>query len=321
MNTGLALPLIDLRPPPVDLRSEVLAGLQATPKTLPCKLFYDAAGLRLFERICRLPEYYPTRTEIGILRREGEAIARRVGPQALVIGFGTGGGTKARMLLRALRDPAGYVAIDIAGDAVAESAEAIAADFPGLTVQPVCADYTRRLALDFSRIPHRRRVAFFPGSTIGNMTPPEARRFLARVAKLVGRGGALLLGVDLVKPVEVLEAAYDDAEGVTAAFNRNALAHVNRAVGADFDPDAFRHRAHFSEEHSRVEMHLVSAIDQVVCVGGEAIAFRAGESIHTENSHKWRLSGLAGIAARAGFAVEATWTDPQRWFAVTLLVA
>jgi len=321
ISSALSAPRIDLRTGAAELRREVLDGLFAFPKTLPCKLFYDAAGSALFDRICTLPEYYPTRTEMGILRDRGREIARFVGPRALVIGYGTGSGRKTRLLLDALRDPAGYIAIDIAAHVVIRAAEKIALDFPDLPVLPVCADFVKRLDLDLSSWPSRieRRVGFFPGSTIGNLDPDAARSFLVHVAEFVGRRGGLVLGVDLVKDEAILEAAYNDSAGVTAAFNQNALLHVNRLFGADFDLGLFRHRAWFDRAKSRIEMHLVSTRNQIVHLGPYEVAFKAGETIHTENSYKWRLEDLAEFSKSAGFTVDAVWTDPKGWFAVVML--
>lgn len=305
--------------PPVDFRADVLAGLSRPRKRLPAKYFYDAAGSRLFDRICELPEYYPTRTELGILKRYAPEMAGWCGPGCLLIELGAGSLTKVRFLLDHLEKPAGYVPVDVSAEHLRAAAKALAADYPSLPVRPVVADFTA--AFPLPAIPARRRVVYFPGSTIGNFDPAEADTLLRRVAGLVGPGGGLVLGVDLRKPVEVLEPAYNDAAGVTAAFNRNLLARINRELGGDFDLDAFRHHAFYNAERSRVEMHLVSERRQRVRVGPAAFDFRPGETIHTENSHKYDVRELAERAATCGLRLDATWTDELSYFAVLGLTA
>jgi dimethylhistidine N-methyltransferase len=300
-------------------RCDVLAGLARPQKRLPSKYFYDAAGSRLFDRITELDEYYPTRTELGIMRAHAGAMADRCGPQCLLVELGAGSLVKVRRLLDRLDRPAGYVPVDVSGDHLRGAAAALADDYPDLTVLPVVADFTRPFGLP--GVPTARRVVYFPGSTIGNFDPPEADALLRRVARLVGPGGGLLLGCDLRKDVAVLERAYDDASGVTAAFNRNLLVRINRELGADFDPTAFRHSAFFNRDHSRIEMHLVSTAAQRVRVGAAAFDFRPGESIHTENSYKYDIDELAGRAASCGLRLDETWTDPQNDFAVLYLSA
>jgi dimethylhistidine N-methyltransferase len=299
--------------------ADVLAGLRRPHKQLPAKYFYDAVGSRLFDRITELPEYYPTRTELGILRDNAEAMAARCGPRCLLIELGAGSLTKVRLLLDRLDRPAGYVPVDVSGDHLRSAAAALADDYPDLDVRPVVADFTGPFALP--GVTAARRVVFFPGSTIGNFDPPEADALLRRVAGLVGPGGGLLLGVDLRKDVAVLERAYNDAAGVTAAFNRNLLVRINRELDADFDPAAFRHHAFFNREQSRIEMHLVSVRRQRVWVGPAAFDFRDGESIHTENSYKYDLSDLAARAGRCGLRLDEAWTDGQNYFAVSYLTA
>ena len=300
-------------------RADVLAGLARPQKRLPAKYFYDSAGSRLFDRICELPEYYPTRTELGILRRYTPAMADRCGPDCLLVELGAGSLTKVRLLLDRLQRPAGYVPVDVSGEHLRAAAAVLADDYPGLAVVPVVADFTRPFALP--DLPAARRVAFFPGSTLGNFDPDEADALLRRVARLVGPGGGLLLGLDLRKPVEVLEPAYDDAAGVTAAFNRNLLVRINRELGADFDPSAFRHHAFYNAERSRVEMHLVSERRQRVRVGPTAFDFQPGESIHTENSYKYDVWEFAARAAGCGLRLDAAWTDDRNYFAVLELTA
>ena len=318
MSAAVPLELCDLSPERERFLSDVLEGLTRSAKTLPCKYFYDARGSALFDRICTLPEYYPTRTELAILRRHAGAMAAAIGPRCLLVEYGSGSSTKTRLLLDRLADPAAYVPVDISREHLLQSAAALAAHYPRLRVIPVCADFTRPFALP--DVPDAARaVGYFPGSTIGNFAPADARKFLADVAEQCGPGGALLIGVDLTKPRSVLEPAYDDARGVTAEFNRNLLRRANRELGADFDLAAFDHRAFWNASLGRVEMHLVSRRDQVVRIAGQAIPFAKGESIHTENSHKYELAGFAALSAAAGFTVERVWTDDAELFSVQLL--
>ena len=312
--------LRDHFPEPDDLTAEVVAGLSDSPRTLPCKLLYDAAGSELFERICELPEYYPTRTETAIMRRHAGDMARRLGPRARLVELGSGASTKTPLLLEALDDPACYVPVEISRSAVTDACERLARRFPGLPLQPVVADYTRRFDLPDPPTTPGRTAAYFPGSTIGNFHPHEARDFLAAVAELVGPRGALLIGVDLRKPVETLLPAYDDAAGVTAAFNRNVLNHVNQQTGSDFDPEDFRHEARWNGRHGRVEMHLVATRDLEVRVDGHAFAFTEGRGIWTESSYKHTLAGFAALAEGL-FDVTEVWTDDHGWFSVQCLEA
>lgn len=313
--------LRDRAPELARMRDEVWAGLAAPRKTLPCKWLYDAHGSALFERICELPEYYPTRTELGILEAHAGEMARRLGDRCLLVEYGSGSSRKTRLLLDRLEAPAGYVPIDISRAALTASARALAAAYPSLEVLPVCADYGEPLALPRPRRSARRRAVFFPGSTIGNFTPPDAQRFLARMAQVAGAGGGILIGADLRKDPAILEAAYDDAAGVTAAFDRNLLVRINRELAADFPVERFRHEAVWNDGEGRVEMHLVSLDARTVTVAGRRFAFAAGESIHTENSYKYTLPGFAALAAGAGLAVRRVWTDPRGWFSVQWLEA
>jgi dimethylhistidine N-methyltransferase len=299
---------------------DVLCGLTASRKTLPPKLFYDEEGARLFERICTLDEYYLTRTELSILRRSAGDVAERVGPHAALIEYGSGAGLKIRLLLDALRDPAAYVPIDISHEQLARVSSELAGDYPDVAIRPLCADYT--LPLSLPHLPeHDRRLAFFPGSTIGNFHPAEAAAFLRRVRRAVGSGGGLLLGVDRRKDAPTLNAAYDDRDGVTAAFNLNVLRRINRELGADFDLSRFRHRAFFNESAGRVEMHLEATVAHEVEVGGTRIAFARGESIWTESSYKYDREQLSAVTAAAGFEIDRLWTDADDRFWVALLTA
>ncbi len=310
--------LIDRAPPCPDLIAEALKGLRASAKTLPCKLLYDAQGSRLFEAICATRDYYVFRTELGILDRHLGDLAEFIGADAEILEFGSGCGLKTRMLLAAVRRLASCVIVDISRETLHASAASLASEHPGCAVTAVCADYTLPLAVP--RNPAAlRRVVFFPGSTIGNFTPAEAQAFLARTAGLVGPGGGLIIGVDLVKDPAVLARAYDDSEGVTAAFNRNLLSHLNPAAGADFDPATFDHRALVKSWPPRVEMHLVSRQRQAVRIGGTEITFAAGESIRSEQSHRYSLDRFSLLAQRAGWRVRRRWMDPKGWFAVFAL--
>jgi dimethylhistidine N-methyltransferase len=307
----------DLAPELTQFAAEVHAGLAHRPKRIPPQFFYDAAGSALFERICELPEYYPTRCEVEILERHAGDIAARLGTETLLVEFGSGSDRKIRLLLPALA-PRIYMPIDISKAHLKQAARQIARDFPNLAVHAVCADYG-----ELRHLPHHPPglavTAFFPGSTIGNLEPLAARRFLHRIAGLVGHGGWLLIGVDLKKDRAILDAAYDDAAGVTAEFNANLLRRMNRELDADFDLARFRHRAFYNEHAGRVEMHLVSTCAQTVRVAGRTYAFDAGETIHTENSYKYGIEEFAQLAGGAGFATREVWTDTGRRFSVHLL--
>lgn len=297
---------------------DVLEGLSSRPKRLPCKYFYDEEGSRLFERICELEEYYPTRTELSIMRAHVDEMAVRLGPRVRLVELGAGAGVKTRLLLDHLEAPACYVPIDIGRDMLLRTAETIAKAHPDIVVQPVCADYTRRVTLP-EHSGHRATVAYFPGSTIGNFARAEAVGFLSRLARLVGRRGGLLLGADLVKDREVLERAYDDAQGLTARFNRNLLVRIRRELGAELDVDAFTHCATWNPRAKRIEIHLVSQREQRARISKRTFRFAAGEAIHTEDSHKYELEDLEKLARAGGFEVREVWTDPARWFAVAYL--
>ena len=309
----------DLHPTPADFAAEVLAGLRRQPRYIPPKFFYDARGSQLFDAITATPEYYLTRAEVEVLTANAAEIARRVGTGSLLVEPGGGSCAKVRILLEGLR-PCAYVPMDISREHLRAAAEQVAAEFPWLEVHASCADFTRAMTLpDSAPEPAGPRVAFFPGSSIGNFDPEGAVGFLAAVAALVGRGGFLLIGADRKKHRTVLDAAYDDAAGVTAAFNLNLLVRINRELGADFDPNAWRHRAFYDEAQGRIEMHLVSQRAQTVRVAGEAFTFAAGETIHTENSYKYSDAEFQALASRAGFRPEAVWTDSRGLFSVHLL--
>ena len=300
------------------LATEVLRGLRARQKTLPPKLFYDDRGARLFEQICKQPEYYPTRTEIAILETHARDIAGMAGPRCAVIEYGSGQGLKTTLLLEALVSPASYTAVEISARQLDGVTRRLQRRYPHIPMHPVHADYTREFTVP-ALPPHARKLAYFPGSTIGNFHPEEAAAFLRRVRRVVGEGGAMVLGVDRRKDRGILEPAYNDAEGVTAQFNLNILAHLNQLLGADFDLSQFRHRAFFNEEASRVEMHLEAVTPQAVTVAGETIDFAAGETIWTESSYKYDEARLAHMVAAGGFAVRRLFTDAPGLFWVAVL--
>lgn len=312
-------PVSDQAPRTDSFRADVLAGLALPRKELPCKYFYDEAGSRLFDQICGLDEYYPTRTELAIMQAHAPAMAERLGPGCLLVEYGSGSGVKTRLLLGHLAAPAGYVPLDIACEHLEKSAAALARRFPHIPVYPVCGDFTRPVRLPAMSQRAQRRAIYFPGSTIGNFGPAEAVELLRGMAAQCGPGGGLLIGVDLKKDRSVLEPAYNDARGVTAAFNRNLLARINRELGGDFDPARFRHHAPYNERRGRVEMHLVSAGDQTVHVAGAELRFAEGESILTECSYKYSPAEFRTLAAKAGWAVREVWTDPRNWFSVQYL--
>ena len=303
----------------VSFRADVLRGLRQGQKELPPKYFYDETGSDLFEQITQLEEYYLTRTERAIMERHAPEMARLLGERCLLIEFGSGSSAKTRLLLDHLSDPAGYIPVDLARGHLRRSAEALAEDYPHLAVHPLVADFSRPLRLPKQRRPAARRVVYFPGSTLGNFDNEAAIALLARTAALCGRGGALLLGTDLRKDPRVIELAYNDPRGVTAAFNRNILTRINRELGADFVPAHFAHRAFYDAGEGRIEMHLVSQSDQCVHIAGVKIHFSAGESIRTEYSHKYDLGGLSSLAQAGGFALERVWTDERQYFGVSYL--
>jgi len=298
--------------------ADVVEGLSATPKRLPSKYFYDERGSALFEAICDLPEYYPTRTETALLRQAAPEIARFISKDAALVEFGSGASTKTRLLLDAAPQVGVYIPMDISADALEQAARAIRADYPRLEVAHLLADFTQPFSLP-PEADGRPRTGFFPGSTIGNFAPDDAVHFLAVAKRHIGAEAQFIVGIDLVKPPEVLVAAYDDAQGVTAHFNLNLLTRINRELGGDIDIAGFGHRAVWNAEESRMEMHLVSRADQSFTVAGRRFSIRAGETIHSENSYKFTLDGFAGLADRAGWRVGARWVSEDPGFAVVLL--
>lgn len=292
----------------------LLDGLGRAPKSLPCKFFYDSEGSTLFDRICELPEYYPTRTEVALLRQNVEEIATLIGADAALIEFGAGSLQKVGLLLDALDHPRAYAPIDISGDYLHAMSARLTMLYPDVPVLPVVADFTRPFGLP-KELGEARRVGFFPGSTIGNMDSAEALAFLRKAAALL-KGGGLLIGVDLVKDPAILHAAYNDSAGVTAAFNKNVLARANRELDADFDLDSFAHYAFYHPRRQRIEMHLMSLMRQRVSVCGQNIEFEDGETIHTENSHKYTAEGFWALAVQAGFAPRRSWCDKDGLFSL-----
>ncbi len=318
----IAHPLTAIQPasavPPAtsDLLSDVIAGLSSNPRALPCKYFYDERGAALFQKICELPEYYITRTEIDILDRHRAEIASQIGTNIQLIGLGTGAGTKTRILIEALDNPAAYIPVDISEKQLRKSSAFFRKIFPKLEILPVCADYLQPVELPSPRHKPARNVVYFPGSTIGNFEPNEALEFLRRVANVSGQGGGLLIGADLQKDQNVIEAAYNDKAGVTAEFNLNLLAHINRETGANFDLNRWQHRAIYNSEAGRIEMYLISATNQTVRIQDRAVHFHAGERILTEHSYKHTPDGFIALARQAGFDFVTLWTDDARLFGV-----
>ena len=313
--------LLNLQPPVDRFLQDVLAGLSNVPKALPPKYFYDARGCALFEAICELPEYYPTRTELALMQDCAADMAAQLGEGSLLIEFGSGASVKTEVLLRTLR-PMTYVPIDIAVEALRASTSRLAGAFPELPIIAVCADYMQPLRLvELAQVQAAHRVIYFPGSTIGNLSPQEAQVFLARARSLAGAQGAMLVGVDLKKNPDCLHAAYNDAQGVTAEFNLNLLRRINRELAADFDLAQFRHVAFYNAAAGRIEMHLESRQAQTITVSGRTFAFAAGERMHTENSCKYSVEEFQRLAQAAGFHPVQVWVDAERLFAVHLLRA
>ena len=303
------------------LARAALEGLRQSPKHLSPVWFYDETGSSLFDSICELPEYYLTRTEMQIMTRHADEMAQLIGPQAALIEFGSGSSDKTRVLLDKLESLACYVPIDISRDYLFDAAGNLARDYPHLRITPVVADFTQPFDLPVHIAAAHRRIVYFPGSTLGNFERDAARRLLATMRTIIGRKGAVLIGIDLRKDPAVLERAYNDGAGVTAAFNLNALRHLNRELGADFDIDAFEHSAIWVEDQSRIEMHLISKRDQKIHLGDETVQIRRGERLRTEFSHKYSLDDFAALAASADLEVTHVWTDDDALFSVQMLAA
>lgn len=313
------LQLHNYQPTSADFLQDVVVGLREEPKQLPCKYFYDQRGCELFDQICELDEYYLTRTELSIMARYGDEMADELGPQCILIEYGSGSSTKTRILLDAIDELVAYVPVDIAREHLQQTSKSLSRRYPGLRVLPVCADFTAPFDLPRVQSELLRRVVYFPGSTIGNLGPHDAQGLLNRIASVVGRRGGLLIGIDLEKEEEIMEAAYNDELGVTADFNLNVLRRINGELDANFELDEFEHRAFYNPSAARVEMHLVSRSDQSVSIGQEEFEFEAGESIRTEYSHKYTTQRFGTLAAAAGFELRRCWTDENSLFAVLYL--
>jgi L-histidine N-alpha-methyltransferase len=316
VNRSSTESVLDLEPASADFLAEAIAGLSASPRTLPCKFFYDELGSELFQKICELPEYYVTRTELQILKNQGRDIAKYLGPGIELIGLGTGAGTKTRLLLDELQAPIAYVPVDISKEQLRQSSAQFRELFPDLEVLPVCADYLQPVTLPTPKRKPARKVIYFPGSTIGNFAPDVALDFLQRIRRVSEEEGGLLIGVDLRKDPKILERAYNDALGVTAQFNLNLLTRANRELGADFDLTYWKHRAIYNAEAGRIEMHLISETDQTVHIAGHEFRFHAGEKIVTEYSYKHTSEGFSALAAKADFRLAHMWTDDAHLFGV-----
>jgi len=312
---------LDLEPRSDAILEDVIAGLSVCPKSLPSKYFYDARGSKLFDEICTLDEYYPTRTELSILETHIEDIVSSLGDSVILVEYGSGSSIKTRLLLEAIPETAAYVPIDISREHLIDASVQLKNLFPDLTVLPVCADYSQVISLDLDDAADGRISVFFPGSTIGNFSREHAVQFMSRVHQLVGVGGGMLIGVDLVKDERLLHAAYNDSKGVTAAFNKNMLSHINDRLGSSFLPSAFDHRAFYDPVMQRIEMQLVSRVDQRVRVNGNSIQFCKGEAVRTEYSHKYCLDQFERMSTEAGFVTEKVWLDENEHFAVQYLRA
>lgn len=310
-----AIQFYDHHPKPADFYTDVMNGLQRDQKMIPPKYFYDQRGSQLFDAICELPEYYPTRTELSILETNAGEIADKIGPECLLVEPGSGSSFKVRTLLDAMK-PQAYIPMDISKTHLIQAAGKISKDYPWLEVHASCIDFTETLHLPDELPEVNKRVAFFPGSSIGNFEPKDAVHFLTDMAEMVGEDGGLLIGVDLKKDRPILDAAYNDASNITADFNLNLLSRVNTELNASFDLDKFRHHAFYNEALGRIEMHLVSSLQQEVSLDDTLIGFSANETIHTENSYKYSVEEFQDLATQAGFAADNVWTDPDDLFSV-----
>lgn len=319
-DTNESTTLLDLHPSADSFGEAVSEGLGKTPKTLPCKYFYDERGSQLFDQICELDEYYLTRAELEIMQRHAAGMATQIGPRAMLVEYGSGSSVKTRLLLDQLTDLAAYVPVDISREHLQRTADQLSAAYPNIEVLPVCADFTLGFELPLARRPPSHVAVYFPGSTIGNFTPDAALEILGGIAILCGPGGGLLIGIDLQKDTNVLEAAYNDATGVTAEFNLNLLKRIQRELDATIDVGQFAHEAVYNAQLGRVEISLVSQRDQSVTLGGQTFELAAGERITTEYSHKYTIEGFARLASQVGFELHQSWTDEQSRFAVLHLV-
>ena len=316
MTEQSAVKFHNLYPQGNDFHADVIKGLSERPRQIPPKYFYDKRGSELFDLICQQPEYYPTRTETSLLQYYAGEIAQHIGPDCIMVELGSGASEKARLLFDSLK-PTGYMGVDISEEFLLEATSQLARDYPWLEVHAICADFSTTL-----KIPdhyEQRHVAFYPGSSIGNFEPDQAVIFMEQVAEVVGRDGKFLIGVDLKKDEAVLNAAYNDAAGITAEFNLNLLERMKHELGAEFEPGAFAHQAFYNESDGRIEMHLVSTKNTRLVIDKKSFVFHLGDSIHTENSYKYSLDEFRDLAERAGFDVEQVWTDRKQYFSLQLL--
>jgi dimethylhistidine N-methyltransferase len=303
-----------------EFAADAIAGLSDNPKRLQPKYFYDAEGSRLFEQITETPEYYPTRCEMQALRSYGKDVVALIPKDAALVEFGSGSSRKVRLLLAAKPELSVYVPVDISAEMLARETAAVRADYPALPVHPVVADFTMPFVLPREAVEAEVRVGFFPGSTIGNFEPHQAANFLRNAAAILGRGSIMLIGVDLIKETSILNAAYNDAGGVTARFNLNVLKRMNRELNANFDLDTFEHHAFFNRARSRVEMHLASRKRKKVRVAGETFSFDVGETIHTESSYKYSIQSFSALARGADWSPLRSWTDEDGYFSIQAFV-
>lgn len=310
---------LDLKPSESNFASDIVEGLGQKPATIPPKYFYDALGSKLFDQITQLEEYYPTRTEISILKKHADDIAQEIGTGSILVEPGGGSCTKVHILLDGLK-PKAYVPMDISSQHLKAASENLAQQYPHLEIHAVCTDFTRQMRVPASA-PEGTRVVFFPGSSIGNFTPTEAHAFLNSIAQLVGDKGYFLIGVDLKKDNTILQAAYDDTLGITAKFNLNVLNRINHELEANFELEQWRHKAFYNEELGRIEMHLISCCNQSVTIAGQRFHFVTDESIHTENSYKYSVDEFISLAAKSGFTSQNVWLDEQSLFSVHLFKA
>ncbi|WP_442512109.1 L-histidine N(alpha)-methyltransferase [Novipirellula sp. SH528] len=300
--------------------ADVLEGLQKPKKTLPCKYFYDGAGSRLFDEICELDEYYLTRTELAITSENADAIAKQIDRRVMLVELGSGSSIKTRILLDALIDPVAYVPVDVSEEHLLMTADDLRSSYPEIEICPVVADFTKPFSLPTTKAPYSHVALYFPGSTIGNYTPEEVAGLLASIAKLLGPQGGLLIGIDLQKDVSTIVAAYDDSQGVTAKFNLNLLERINRELNGDFVLPNFQHKAIYNSTDHRIEISIVSLVDQNVMVGDTVVNFAKGEKILTEYSHKYSIEGFAELARPHGFSLHQQWTDSEGLFGLLHLV-
>lgn len=319
VNLANSIRLVDYVPTGANFLEDAKAGFSRPQKTLPCKYFYDERGSGLFSKICKLDEYYLARTEISIMHAHAPEMGEAIGPGCALIEYGIGSALKTRILLEHLEDPVACIPVDISRQYLLRSASELEKDYPEIEFIPVCTNFSEPFEVPKTRAEPTRAIAYFSGSTIGNLSPTEAAGLFGNMAKTCGSGGGLLIGIDLIKDVALLEAAYNDSQGVTAEFNKNILIRMNRELGANFDPKKFDHLAFYNEAECRIESHLVSRVAQRVCLGDDEFSFLKGETIHSENSQKYDIEEFSAFAAKCGFLRERAWTDSEEMFAVLFL--